>query len=204
MRGCLPGVSPSSGAYRATSPQGGRLFRRDEVTPPYIAILPQSFLPRPYPINVRARRALRIYYLLFLIYYLNCPSPAKPHPPHISPGILPRPKNAPPGRFCPAVRETRDLDLRLPHRTAPLDVACSLRPLRLLRFPVPAAGGGHLRSKLFSSPMVHLSAISWEIATKKHPATSCEVSTLVHHIGVNSNTFVYPGGIGITQLLTRK
>ena len=140
MRGCLPGICPpSSGAYRATSPQGGRLFRRDEVTPPYIAILPQSFLPRPYPINVRARRALRIYYLLFLIYYLNCPSPAKPHPPHISPGTLPRPKNAPPGRFCPAVRKTRDLDLRLPHRTAPLDVACSLRPLRLLRFPVPAA-----------------------------------------------------------------
>ena len=79
----------------------------DEVTPPYTAISPQSSLPHPYPINVRARRALPIYYLLFLIYYLNCPSPAKPHPPHNSPGTLPRPKNAPLGRFCPAVRETR-------------------------------------------------------------------------------------------------
>ena len=32
--------------------------------------------PHPYPINVRARRALHIYYLLFIIYYLNCPSGA--------------------------------------------------------------------------------------------------------------------------------
>ena len=92
---------------RHLPPRGKAFPAGDEVTPPYIAILPQSFLPRPYPINVRARRALRIYYLLFLIYYLNCPSPAKPHPPHISPGTLPRPKNAPPGRFCPAVRKTR-------------------------------------------------------------------------------------------------
>ena len=145
--------------------------------------------PHPYPINVRARRALHIYYLLFIIYYLNCPSGAisspmvhrsqrpgksqqknsltfsvrlylgalcsglsrgltKPHwgfvvgryekrptrpvlvpdgapfrnipgnrnkktpllspvnlyLPFNSPGTLPRPKNAPPGRFCPAVR----------------------------------------------------------------------------------------------------
>ena len=156
----LPGKPP------ICPPLGGRLFRRGMRSPRPTS---QFSLPQPYPINVRARRALRIYYLLFLIYYLNCPSPAKPHPPHISPGILPRPKNAPPGRFCPAVRETRDLDLRLPHRTAPLDVACSLRPLRLLRFPVPAAGGGHLRSKLFSSPMVHRSATSREIATKKQP-----------------------------------
>ena len=58
----------------------GRLFRRDEVTPPYIAILPQSFLPRPYPINVRARRALRIYYLLSFIYYLFCPAGALSSP----------------------------------------------------------------------------------------------------------------------------
>ena len=27
---------------------------------------------------------------------------------------------------------------------------------------------------------------------------------LVHHVGANPNTFVYPGGIGITRLLTRK
>ena len=94
----LPGKPP------ICPPLGGRLFRRGMRSP-----LPKSqfSLPRPYPINVRARRALRIYYLLFLIYYLNCPSPAKPHPPHISPGTLPRPKNAPPGRFCPAVRKTR-------------------------------------------------------------------------------------------------
>jgi hypothetical protein len=27
---------------------------------------------------------------------------------------------------------------------------------------------------------------------------------VVHHVGANPNTFVYPGGIGITRLLTRK
>ena len=37
---------------------------------------PQSPLPHPHRINVRARRALHIYYLLFLIYYLDCPSGA--------------------------------------------------------------------------------------------------------------------------------
>ena len=52
------------------SPWGKAFPAGDEVTPPYIAILPQSFLPRPYPINVRARRALRIYYLLSFIFYL--------------------------------------------------------------------------------------------------------------------------------------
>ena len=94
----LPGKPP------ICPPLGGRLFRRGMRSPRPTS---QFSLPQPYPINVRARRALRIYYLLFLIYYLNCPSPAKPHPPHSSPGILPRPKNAPLGRFCPAVRETR-------------------------------------------------------------------------------------------------
>ena len=82
---------------RHLPPRGKAFPAGDEVTPPYIAILPQSFLPRPYPINVRARRALRIYYLLSFIYYLFCPAGA------------------------------------------------------------------------LSSPMVHLSAISWEIATKKTP-----------------------------------
>ena len=43
------------------------------VTPPYTAISSQSSLPHPYRINVRARRALHIYYLLFLIYYLKLP-----------------------------------------------------------------------------------------------------------------------------------
>ena len=28
--------------------------------------------------------------------------------------------------------------------------------------------------------------------------------SLVHHVGANPNTFVYPGGIGIIRLLTRK
>ena len=44
--------------------------RRGGVTPPYTAISSQSPLPHPYRINVRARRALHIYYLLFIIYYL--------------------------------------------------------------------------------------------------------------------------------------
>ena len=55
---------------RHLPPRGKAFPAGDEVTPPYIAILPQSFLPRPYPINVRARRALRIYYLLSFIFYL--------------------------------------------------------------------------------------------------------------------------------------
>ena len=48
--------------------------------PPYTAISPQSSLPHPYPINVRARRALRIYYLLSFIYYLFCPAGALSSP----------------------------------------------------------------------------------------------------------------------------
>ena len=50
------------------------------VAPPYTAISPQSFLPHPYPINVRARRALPIYYLLSFIYYLFCPAGALSSP----------------------------------------------------------------------------------------------------------------------------
>ena len=57
----LPGKPP------ICPPLGGRLFRRGMRSP-----LPTSqfSLPRPYPINVRARRALRIYYLLSFIFYL--------------------------------------------------------------------------------------------------------------------------------------
>ena len=57
----LPGKPP------ICPPLGGSLFRRGMRSP-----LPKSqfSLPRPYPINVRARRALRIYYLLSFIYYL--------------------------------------------------------------------------------------------------------------------------------------
>ena len=36
--------------------------------------------------------------------------------------------------------------------------ACLLRPLRLLRLPVTAAGGGRLRSRLFDSRMGHIYA----------------------------------------------
>ena len=62
------------------SPWGKAFPAGDEVTPPYIALLPQSVLTRPYPINVRARRALRISYLLSFIYYLFCPAGALSSP----------------------------------------------------------------------------------------------------------------------------
>ena len=105
MRGCLPGVSPSSGAYRATFPQRGKAFPAGWGHPAlhrnFTAIFP------PASLSYQCAHAARTPYLLFLIYYLNCPSPAKPHLPHNSPGTLPRPKNAPPGRFFPAVRKTR-------------------------------------------------------------------------------------------------
>ena len=69
---------------------------------------------------MRARRALPIYYLLFLIYYLNCPSPAKPHPPHNSPGTLPRANKAPLGLCCRSVRKTTDTPCSRPRwRTCP-------------------------------------------------------------------------------------
>lgn len=57
----------------------------------------------------------------------------------------------------------------------PLGGACPLRPLRLLRLSVTAAGGGHLRSKPFSSPMVHKRQFPQKHTIKKYPATSCEV-----------------------------
>ena len=41
-------------------------------------------------------------------------------------------------------------------RLRPLGGACLMRPLRLLRIPVSAAGGGRLRSRLFDSRMGHL------------------------------------------------
>ena len=115
------------------SPWGKAFPAGDEVTPPYIAILPQSFLPRPYPINVRARRALRIYYLLSFIYYLFCPAGALSSPmahrsaasreiaikkqPYVFRkdvpwctlfGTLPRANKAPPGLCCRSVRKASD------------------------------------------------------------------------------------------------
>ena len=38
---------------------------------------------------------------------------------------------------------------------------------------------------------------------KKSLAVFCK-AFVVHHVGANPNTFVYPGGIGIIRLLTRK
>ena len=38
---------------------------------------------------------------------------------------------------------------------------------------------------------------------KKRLAAFCK-AFVVHHVGANPNTFVYPGGIGIIRLLTRK
>ena len=57
----------------------------------------------------------------------------------------------------------------------PLGGACPLRPLRLLWISVSAAGGGHLHSKPFSSPMVHKRQFPQKQAIKKYPAASCEV-----------------------------
>ena len=120
----LPGKPP------ICPPLGGRLFRRGMRSP-----LPKSqfSLPRPYPINVRARRALRIYYLLSFIYYLFCPagalsspmvhlsaisweiaikntptSPVNLYLPFISPGTLPRANKAPLGLCCRSVRKATD------------------------------------------------------------------------------------------------
>ena len=72
------------------------------VTPPYFAIFP------PASLSDKCARAARTPYLLFIIYYLNCPSPAKPHLPHNSPGTLPRANKAPPGLCCRSVRKATD------------------------------------------------------------------------------------------------
>ena len=142
MRGCLPGVSPSSGAYRVTFPQGGRLFRRGMRSPRPTS---QSSLPHSYPINVRARRALRIYYLLSFIYYLFCPAGALSSPmvhrsstsreittkkqPYVFCkavlwctlfGTLPRANKAPPRLCCRSVRKATDTPCSRPRwRTCP-------------------------------------------------------------------------------------
>ena len=42
-----------------------------------------------------------------------------------------------------------------------------------------------------------------EKSNKKLPYVSVR-QFVVHHVGANPNTFVYPGCIGITRLLTRK
>ena len=93
----------------------------------------QSSCPHPYRINVRAQRALHIYYLLFIIYYLNCPAGALSspmvHPSAMSReiaikkhpyvfrkavlwctlfGTLPRANKAPLGLCCRSVRKATD------------------------------------------------------------------------------------------------
>ena len=65
-------------------------------------------------------------------------------------GISP-PKNSPQDCFCPAGRERGAATCGYRIRLRPLGGACLLRPLRLLRLPVSAAGGGRLRSRLFDS-----------------------------------------------------
>ena len=101
---------------------------------------------------------------LFLLIYAHRklqPSPGNQKRLHLTAGsfyasgTLPRSKSAPLGHFFwPGYTVgLRTCGYRIGLR--PLGGACPLRPLRLLRLSVSAAGGGHLRSKLFSSPMVH-------------------------------------------------
>lgn len=68
---------------------------------------------------------------------------------------LPRPKSSPQDCFCPAGRGRGVATCGYRIRLRPLGGACLLRPLRLLRLPVSAAGGGRLRSRLFDSRMGH-------------------------------------------------
>ena len=72
MRGCLPGVSPSSGAYRVTFPQGGRLFRRGMRSPRPTSQFYRNLSSRVPILSMCARGAhsvFIIYYLLSIIYF---------------------------------------------------------------------------------------------------------------------------------------
>lgn len=62
---------------------------------------------------------------------------------------------------------------------------------------------GYRRSKPFSSPMVYKRQFPQKHTIKNTPQLRARYF-VVHHVGANPNTFVYPGGIGITRLLTRK
>ena len=134
MRGCLPGVSPSSGAYRATFPPGGRLFRRGMRSPRPTSQFYRNLSSRVPILSMCARGAhsvFIIYYLLSIIYFApqghsrprwctdpqyfgksqqkNTPtSPVNLHPPFISTGTLPRANKAPLGLCCRSVRKATD------------------------------------------------------------------------------------------------
>ena len=72
MRDCLPGVSPSSGAYRVTFPQGGRLFRRGMRSPRPPSQFYRNLSSRVPILSMCARGAhsvFIIYYLLSIIYF---------------------------------------------------------------------------------------------------------------------------------------
>ena len=86
---------------------------------------------------------------------------------------LPRPKNSPQGCFCPAGRGRGVATCGYRIRLRPLGGACLLRPLRLLRLPVSAAGGGRLRSRLFDSRTPLL--LTMYNKKKEKSSTSCEV-----------------------------
>ena len=123
----LPGKPP------ICPPLGGRLFRRGMRSPRPTSQFYRNLSSRVPILSMCARGAhsvFIIYYLLSIIYFApqghsrprwctdsqhpgklqqknSLTSPVNLYLPFISPGTLPRPKNAPPGRFCPAVRKTR-------------------------------------------------------------------------------------------------
>ena len=43
-----------------------------------------------------------------------------------------------------------------------------------------------------------------QIRTHLRKEVRSDLRLMVHHVGANPNTFVYPGGIAIIRLLTRK
>ena len=127
----------------------------------------------------------------------RAPSPLRPTNPRVAllyslyvrvvRGILPRPKNSPQGCFCPAGRGRGVATCGYRIRLRPLGGACLLRPLRLLRLPVSAAGGGRLHSKPFSSSMVHKRQFPQKQAIKNTPQLRARYF-VVHHRGLEPRT----------------
>jgi hypothetical protein len=103
---------------------------------------------------------------------------------------LPRPKNSPRGCFCPAGRGRGVATCGYRIRLRPLGGACLLRPLRLLRLPVSAAGGGRLRSRLFDSRTPLLLTM---YNKKKKAQPLAKLSFLVTRTGIELLSFYkYP------------